>query len=549
MNKGKRLILFALAAVLLLGVIVTPMVVSAENVVIEKSAENEVLEHANIGSEGGKNSEGGDVWPAKGELTQDGGDYTLTSNGFAQWYDFDGLGFAYKKVYFNYGKKAVLSFEGRLNSFDGNTLNAGAGLMIRSSLKPSASTTMMHIRPGHIMATYRAANGGTSTTAKPYIQTSADAIKGMYPFDFKIELQKTTVTYYYKTNNASTWTKGGSVPFEFDDNENGYVYIGISVYSQLESFTCTSTWSDFYYQVEAPEGTEPGPGDGGGGAAPTEPPVVLPPDLPIASDDVLLRETFTDGSMVDANNPEGKETPDNPIWRLYGSGYEIAENDDQTNRYMALEFADPNTAFYAGSRDWTDYRFQMDVTFTDTTAITEKNALHLYVRHTDYPNYGYENYTVSLTSYNKRVDGRDVPTNCILLASRTGGSAYYGAGHVALVRVDLDYLADLGTTHTIAVEAFDNTITVYWDGEEMLTYTDNGDDSKDYLAGDSGIGYEIKSTGRVGFNAEGACVNIDNIFVYKLDDPLGGDYDNEIGGNWDSPRPDDFLGEFTELPY
>lgn len=549
MNKYKRVICCVLALVLILGVTaMSTLLASAENVVIEKSAENEVLEHKNIGEDGGKTGDGATVWPTKGELTQGNGEYTLTSNGFAQWYDFDGIGFAYKKVYFNYGKKAVLTFEARLNAFDGNVMNAGAGLMIRSSLDPDASTTMMHIRPGHIMATYRGSIGSMSTTAQPYIQTTEDAIKGMYPFDFKIELAKTTVTYYYKTNGSDSWVKGGSVPFEYDESENGYVYIGICCQSQLESFTATSKWSNFSYQVEAPEGTKPGPGESGE-AGPTEPVIVLPPDLPITSEDVLLRETFTDGSLIESGNVNGTETADNPIWRVYGTNYEILENDDQTNRYLALEFADPNTAFYAGDRHWTDYRFQMELTFTENTAITEKNAVHFYVRHTDYPNYGYENYTVSLMKYTKKVNGKDVETLGIQLSSRTGGAAYNGAGNVTIMRADLDYLADLGTTHTIAIDAFDNTITVYWDGEEKLSYTDLGDDSKDNLAASNGTGYEVKTTGRVGFNAEGANVNIDNIYVYKLDDPLGGDYDNIIGGNWDSPRPDDFLENFDNLPY
>ena len=33
-------------------------------------------------------------------------------------------------------------------------------------------------------------------------------------------------------------------------------------------------------------------------------------------------------------------------------------------------------------------------------------------------------------------------------------------------------------------------------------------------------------------------IYFDNIIVTKLDDPIGGDYDNFIGGNWDENIPD-----------
>lgn len=525
---------FVLAVCMLLA---SSFVASADLVVIEEAQPQETLTLENIGSEGGMSSVG-PINPSTGTLTQAGGNYTLTSNGFAQWYNFDSLAFAYKKVYFNYGNQAMLSFEGTLHAFDGRNANAGAGILIRSGLEPDASTVMMHIRPVWICSTYRARTGGEAVLGARREMT-AESITSGYPFQFKIELQKTTVSCYYRMKGQNAWSFFASVPMARDGN---YVYIGFCEYSQDEGYTATASFSDFSYQVWAPEGTEPGPGeeDVSGGAS-SEEEVVLPPDpdLPAAEiSDILLRETFTDGSMT-----EGEAAADNPIWEIEGGAYEIVTDEAQSNRYLALEYADPSTAFFAGDRQWTDYSFKTELTFTKNSTQTEKNAVHFYVRHTDYDQYGYENYTVSLTG-----------GNTISISQRTGTNQYNGAGTVLLASAELPYLnfnettgnLDTDQKHAIEITALDNVITVFWDGTEVLSYTDLGND-RGNITNDSG--YEVKTTGCIGFSAEGACVNLDNIFVYKLEDPLGGDYDNIIGGDWNSPRPDDWLANYSKLPY
>lgn len=510
---------------------------SADLVVIEASQTQELLTLENIGAEGG-NSSGGTVWPTKGSLTQTDGAYTLTSNGLAQWYNFDGISFAYKKIYFQYGNQAKLTLEGTLNAFNGKNDNAGAGIMIRSGLNPDAATVMMHIRPVWLCSTYRAKIGGESVLGSRQEMTAANIAAG-YPYRFKIELQKTTVSCYYQMKGQSSWSPFGSVPMARDGD---YIYIGFCQYSQDEAYTATAKFSDFFYQVWAPEGTKPGPGEEGETSnASSEAEVQLPtdPDLPAAEvSDILLRETFTDGSMT-----EGKAAIANPVWDIEGDAYEIVTDEAGTNRFLSLEYADAATAFFAGDRKWADYTFKTELTFTTKSAKTEKNALHFYVRHTDYDQYGYEDYTVSLT------DG-----NTISLSQRTGTNVYYGQGPVLLQSAALPYIQfndvtgnlDAQQRHTIEIRVFDNTITVFWDGAEVLTYVDPGNDQGN---AHQDSGYEVKTTGCVGFSAEGACVDFDNLFVYKLEDPLGGEYDNRIGGSWDKARPDDWLSLYSDLPY
>ena len=103
----------------------------------------------------------------------------------------------------------------------------------------------------------------------------------------------------------------------------------------------------------------------------------------------------------------------------------------------------------------------------------------------------------------------------------------------------MDYLANLGQTNHVRIDAFDNRITVYWNDQVLFDYVD---DSSNHI--------DIHCTGNIGFAVYHASVELDNIVVKKLDDPLGGDYDNIIGGRFDEPIPD-YLDKFQdyEWPY
>ena len=58
----------------------------------------------------------------------------------------------------------------------------------------------------------------------------------------------------------------------------------------------------------------------------------------------------------------------------------------------------------------------------------------------------------------------------------------------------------------------------------------------------------ICTEGNVGFMVKNAAVKIDNVKVTKLEDYLGGDYDNRIGGNWETSieTEDHYLSEWKE---
>ena len=110
---------------------------------------------------------------------------------------------------------------------------------------------------------------------------------------------------------------------------------------------------------------------------------------------------------------------------------------------------------------------------------------------------------------------------------------------VALVQKELNYLENLGTENTLKVETFDNNIKVYWNGECIIDFTDTLQTIGNVQR------YDIISKGCVAIKTFDTCVSIDDIVVKKLNDYVGGDYDNKIKGNWNDPLPD-YLETYSE---
>ena len=67
---------------------------------------------------------------------------------------------------------------------------------------------------------------------------------------------------------------------------------------------------------------------------------------------------------------------------------------------------------------------------------------------------------------------------------------------------------------------------VYFDGELLLDYTDTATDG------------HINLRGGIGFYTNAVDVTVDNILVEKVDDELGGDFDNIIGSRFDEDIPE-----------
>lgn len=512
MNKKwfKHILPICIVLSVFIGCFILPA--SAKMVLIEEESNGDLTYHS---LEGQFNE---NVWVNEGSLKQSNGNYDLKSNGWAQWSSQDSMSFAYKKVKFNYSKKAQITIETKMTSFDGMQENAGAGIMIRSGLNPTSSCIMLHFRPNAIMITYRMKTGENSTQGK----TSEIPTKDLYPVDFKAVVVKgeNKVHCYYKTSGGN-YREFGTVPFVYGND----LYVGLGAYSQDKTFMSTAKFSGFKYTVEAPEGyTIIGGNESSGSSEPEEPEDTLPEDFPPASD-VLMRETFTDGSMFD-----GEESVINPIWKTNVDEPNILMNPEKTNRYM-YEYMGENQYYFAGDQAWTDYSFKADYRFTNEYSEGEANNLIFMVRHTDIVQYGHMYYYVTFQTYQKK--------RVVAIGKLDSGKTPYERMKILPeTAVEHDYLADdyVNKMHNIEIRAMDNTITVLIDGEKITSYTDTTN--------------LCKTEGNVGVMTSYAAVEIDNITVTKMTDLLGGDYDNRIGGNWNKEMPD-YLNDFADknLPY
>ncbi len=509
-KKSTKIILSIIIAVIIAVSCMVSFISQAEDVVILEETNPEfTLEKIHGITE---NNKAIGIWDdIKGSYSQNGSTYKLASNGFAQWYDGDSLHFAYKKVIFNYGKVATLTAQTTLTHWNPSNTEGGAGLMIRSGLEPDAATIMLHTRASCIFVTYRSSDGGMS------VRGSKVDMPPTYPIEFKIVLNKNKVQCFYKQPQDETFMKLGAVPFLHGPS----VYIGLSAYSQTEAEVAESIYEGFHYQIEAPEGTQVSTDETVSGPAENEEDkVILPEDFPV-SQDTLLRETFTDGSMTD-----GEESVTNPLWFTKNVAIEIPTNEEKTNRYLEEIFTD--TYYHAGDEHWTDYETSAELTFTDDYSMDEANTVDIYTRLTSVAQYGYHCYAV-----------RFIGGNEIQLGYMEG--AQFAKATTAMVEVvdsfDYDYLAkeNLNKVITLRIKTFDNKVTVWLDDgteeKQILSYADETTN--------------VKSAGKIGISANGAAVRIDNINVTRLDDLLGGDYDNKVSGNWDIETPA-YIKEFID---
>lgn len=520
MKKALKIFLPAFVAV---SIIVTAVSIKAkaDMVVIDEQKECDLTY---LSLEGRYND---NVWINQGSLEKSGNNYILKSNGNAQWGNTDSLSMGYKHVKFNYSKKVQLTVETTMTSFDGFQTNAGAGLMIRSGTNPESACIMIHYRPNYVIATYRMMDGKDSKQGKTL---TADT-SGMYPVTFKAVVIKgeSKVYTYYKIKNGE-YVEFASIPFVYAND----LYIGISGYSQLESHTATAVFSSFGYKLEGPDDykvVDDNTSSDSSSSGSSSSSDIYPEDYPVSAD-TLMYESFTDGSMTN-NNGDKQNDITNPIWDIWDTAedsIEIKSNENKANRYLS-EYMLSHRFYTVGDQSWTDYNMSADFRFTREYSKDEANNLVFMIRHTDIDQYGHQFYYVSFQKYNKKnvlaiglVDSAKFPYNNMTIIPETV--------------VEFDYLSSdfIDKWHTIDISAFDNVITVSVDGTELTKYTDN-----------SAL---CKTEGNIGLMTDMAAVDIDNIRVTKLEDLLGGDYDNRIGGNWDQPMPK-YLENFSkkELPY
>lgn len=423
---------------------------------------------------------------------EDKKEYHFQTNAHDNWGSRDEVAFAYEKYDFSYGERSTLIMETAITSFVESENHASVGLMIRGDDVPEAANAFLLIRRNTVFLTFRTTDG---TSTHSYRSVIAGGLR--YPLYLKLELTGSMATGSYRLSETEAWQKVGAVQIGFGTQ----VLAGIAGYSYVPDYPITATLRDYCVTHVNRKPVEVSASD-----SKRE----LPPDT-------LYFEDFEKG-VVNTN-------PRNGFCWTEVTCANIVETEAADGGHTCAWFKDHMDGIhFVGSRKWADYAFSMDVKFPANIATEDSNTLVLFVRHREMDFYGRFHYGVFFTGGN-RLEIR---------------KAYASAQHVSgdqrvVAQTSFSYLEGLGKWHHLRLDVFDNTITVFWDEKEILRYVDSDP--------------FICPVGKVGFMTENAAVYLDNISVRELEDPLGGAYDNLVGGLWDQPTPANFVYSYDEAEH
>ncbi len=523
-SKLLRTCLIVMAAVILLSAVA---VANADNIRLAIQSlsadnafydENPTLEFAAIqgNAEASKNT---NLYNHESTLEQGDGEYTITTNSFVEWFEQDDVAFGYKYYGVKTNKKDFIEItcdvyyptvteNSTIDLLEGH--HPSTGIELRSSLENTGSFFNMHIRDQGVLTLIYRDSAYSSSLYSCSAQENLLLLKETdYPISMKVTMSGTTFRAYYKLNGQTEWTTAGNA-VALQDFTSG-VYAGILAHSGSPELWTVNKYTNLVIQGEQSMNAS-----SGGGTTETVPEVV-DPDPEYTDSTMLLRETFTDGGLKN-----GSELATNPMWSNFVDRNGISIVNVENNRMLYSEYG--SGADFIGNETWTDYVASMDFMYdADMVDEIDNNIVGLVVRSVQNQFYGYQNYTVAIAG------GTELRIYKVFMTNTT---TLNEGQIVATVPLEENILRD-GKIHNIKVIAFDDTLTIYLDGEEMIVWEDNGDIP-------TGLGIVMKhinSVGSVGVVFDSVYAYVDNITVNALNDQIGGSYDNWVGGNWDVPVP------------
>lgn len=461
--------------------------------------------------------------------------YKMQSNAWSLWDTADSVSYAYTKSAFNTGEGTIMTVQFTLDDWDASH---EIGLNIRRSLDAGSPSVAASYRADEAYMLSRVEENAPYTFNKKAVTTNF----GTKKLHLRMVMDKTKgrISSYYKLGgnieNEDDWTALSSKTCRFI-MECKELYTGVFLASADEAKMSVGEFSNFTVRLQAPKGYQIESDDGTGEDKPnTEPEVTLPEDFK-APEDALLYETFSDGKLFPVNGSDISVT--NPLWTVRKGLATVKVNESETNRALLTVSADDDLMMTAGDMTWTDYSAQMDLIFTKDTIETDENRVELLFRHRSAVIGGSADYSVAFVN---KVSDSEFAGQYLQLRWRGGENTFIPKNPTVLAEVCLsrDSMLTFGEKHTIKVEGIDNVLKVYFDDmtTPILSYVDTNTSR--------GANKDPHLQGCIGLVVTNSCVEIDNILVRKINDPLGGDYDNEIMGNYDEPIPDWLAHEYKD---
>lgn len=460
------------------------------------------------------------------QLEQNGSTYTLRSNSHAVWGANDDCSFAYRTFNVSDSDTDTLTMETTVESMNpssGELIHAASmGIMFRSGLGNDMSEIFLHCRPEGIVVVYRSV-GGKDTNVR------YSSIPPVYPVNLRMTKTGKTVVCEFKTADMTGYKT--FTPKNFTFTAPGPLYAGLCGHSNNRQQYNVGVFKNLKFDGV---GTyDPNSASSGGSSSGSSDTPVLEPvdDDPVITDsNVLMYETFSDADLTD-----GKMAKGDYVWQDSAiKEFNISEEKfkvENKNRYLYRSDI-TNGALYVGSQKWTDYKATVDISFTEDCDLNTENSNNrflLYARNFKNDYYGYTDYAAVCQNV---LNDKKETVQQIALYKRTNYRDDLGI-QVEAVTVDNFYGDNLW--HKLSISVLDNKIKVYWDGECLIDFVDDGTVVTQDTTG--GFINVTCNEGGVGISSIGTFVKIDNLLVEKIDDPIGGDFDNYIGGMWDEPIP------------
>jgi len=302
-----------------------------------------------------------------------------------------------------------------------------------------------------------------------------------FPVELKLVRQGNSFIAWFK--RSTEWVKGGSVMVDAgkDMLSGFYACSGEEFQVGVANDTVKQTTASFSgYSVNYEENYIP--------------PAQNFHDTVPVSKDVLLRDNFDDGSL--SNGPPAVS---NPIWQ--GIEYGLLPNDPKGGRFWRKT---GDGIFYLGDKKWADYQFSIDLAFDKTNPPSAECAIQL--RRQDIAVYSRMEryYAVILRNGNKLVFEKNIP----------------GQGAFSTTVILPDYFD--GKWHNLKVRLLDRNYEVYYDDRRVLTGVDT---------------LQPVTYGNISLKFTNTGVNMDNLEVDRIPDPVNGDRDNYLMDYFDTPLP------------
>ena len=426
----------------------------------------------------------------------------VTTNSLDCWGPADAFTFLVDKETINIEKYPVTEVVSTVCELkDAQSPNAASGPMIRANLKAGSPHVLLRVRPsGNIYLSWRLIQDNVCKyIAGPKVDL---------PVKLKLERNGDMYTAYYKnlsTSDENAWKEVGSVLAPMGNTlYNGFCTFAINQSAPVTASLRRLSIRNFAVgQTNAPTLADLAKEK----AEDSEDMVDDEEKLRVIREKIeALKAFYLIEKFEDMSLTSGEETVENAKWHTCEPDPVFEKDEDGTVWWVRNKVG---TLAYVGRPTWADYRASFDFVLDKEFA---ENVFTIYVR--SKPD------VVKESAYKPCYYSLNINNSKLFMMKSLpfrDGNSY---NKTSVVIPDF---AD-GKKHKMVIEAFDNSITLLVDGKVCFSYMD-----------DSSFPH---TRGMIGFDTRNVNIKISNLIVEKMEDELGGIYDNYIGTAFNEPLLD-----------